>query len=81
MAELKAMEPHPAPRERGAHVRAAIVTLRLVAGQHLTTAEVADLTDLQWSGAYRLMNNLSLELPITQIDGKWQWITRTLAVG
>jgi hypothetical protein len=69
----------PFLREWNAHTRAAVVTLLLLNGERLTTSEIAKLTDMTYHGAYRLMINLSIELPITQIDGKWQRISRDLA--
>ena len=68
-------------RDWNAHTRAAAAALLLMGGNRLTTSEIAQLVGLTYHGAYRLMINLSIELPITQIDGRWEWIRRDLARG
>lgn len=63
-----------------AHTRAAAVTLWLLSGRQLTTGEIAQMTHMTWHGAYKLMTNLSVALPVTQIEGRWQRILEDLAV-
>lgn len=68
----------PFLREWNAHTRAAAVSLALLNGEQMTTAEIAAFVELSHSGAWRLMVNLSIELPIVQIDGKWQRVLREI---
>lgn len=55
--------------------RAAAISLLLLAGKRMTTAEIAHELGMSYHGARRLMINLSQVLPITQIDGRWQRVS------
>jgi len=55
--------------------RAALVTWLLMHGGSLTTAEVARRVGLTARGALYLCNRLSLVLPITLVDGRWQVVS------
>lgn len=50
--------------------RVAFISWRLMAGDVWTTAEVAALMGLDWSGAYRRLEMMSRILPIYQDDQK-----------
>jgi hypothetical protein len=52
--------------------RAALVTWWLVNGEGLRTQDVARITGLTCRGAYRLMESLSVVIPIYLDDHRWQ---------
>lgn len=62
--------------EMNAHQRAGSVSIWLYKGAKLPTEVVAQLTGLSWDGAEYMMNMLSGKLPITKIQGLWQWTGR-----
>ena len=51
--------------------RVAVVVYRLMLGERLTTAAVADLTGISWSGAYYMMTKISRVAPVVQCSGHW----------
>lgn len=55
--------------------RAASISQLLLTGKRMTTAEIAEHLGMSYHGARRLMVNLSLVLPITKIDGRWQRVS------
>lgn len=58
--------------EMTAHQRAAAVTLWLVQGNRLTTAEIGKLTHSTWGNAAYMMDRLTLVLPIDRDEeGRW----------
>lgn len=73
------MYPTVKPSDDTPQIRAAKVTLHLIAGQRMTTAEIATLTGLTYGGALRLMVGLSIALPVLQIEGRWQWMAQNHA--
>lgn len=60
--------------EWSAHQRSGSVSVWLYQGSRLTTDQVARLTGLTWEGAEYMMTMLSGALPVTKINGLWQWI-------
>lgn len=53
--------------------RAALIAWHLAHGESMQTRDVAEMTGLTFSGAWRLMDRLSRTLPIYQTsDGLWQ---------
>lgn len=62
--------------DRTPQQRAALVTVRLVRGDQMTTREIAVDLGMSYQGARRLMGNLSGPgLPVTRgDDGKWRYI-------
>ena len=52
-----------------AQEKAALIAWHLAHGEGMTTGEVASLTGLTQSGAWRLMDRLSRVLPIYRDDG------------
>jgi hypothetical protein len=63
-------------RELTAHQRAAQITILLWHGSQMTTTDVAKLTYMSWGGAKKMMDTISLVLPITQTDGLWHWMEK-----
>lgn len=59
-----------------AHQRGGWVALWLWQGSRLTTKDVARLCNMTPQGAGKMMAILSAALPITVVEGKWQWIER-----
>jgi hypothetical protein len=52
--------------------RAALVTWHLAHGEGMTTTNAAEMAELTYDGAYKLMRRLSRVLPIYQNDsGVW----------
>jgi DNA-binding IclR family transcriptional regulator len=51
--------------------RVARLTWLLAQGARPTTAEVAQIANLCNSGAYRLLDRMSTEIPLVQEDGRW----------
>ena len=54
--------------------RAALVAAWLMAGHHLTAAQVAEATGLKRRGAWYLLDKISRVLPIACVDGVWYCI-------
>lgn len=55
--------------------RAAFIGWRLMVGDMWTTQEIATLLGMDWSAAYKLLNRMSLILPIYQDEQKrWKRI-------
>lgn len=52
--------------------RAGTVGIALGRGQSLTTVEIMHMTGLTHSGAWRLMDRLSRNVPLILYNGKWQ---------
>ena len=63
-------------RDWNAHQRAAWITLWLWQGSRLTTRDVARLCRMTTQGAGKMMTILSASLPIVQVDGRWQWMSK-----
>lgn len=61
-------------REWNSHVRGAYIAIWLKGGSKLSTREIAELTGLSKQGVEFMLDILSGSMPITRIDGKWQWI-------
>ena len=58
--------------EYSAQEKAALIAWHLAHGEGMTTAEVASITGLSWTGAWFLMNRLSRVLPIYRNEsGVW----------
>ena len=63
-------------RERTPQQRAALLAIRLVRGDGITTSQVAEWLGMSYQGARRLLMNLSgPELPVVRDeDGRWRYI-------
>lgn len=59
------------PEEMISTERVALVVKHLMLGDRLTTAEVARMTGLERTGAYRLLTKVSTVLSLTQENGRW----------
>lgn len=58
-----------------AQQKAAVVTSWLQAGRELTTNEIGAALGLGQSGAWHLIDGLSMVLPITKgPDKRWRWV-------
>ena len=58
--------------ELTAQQRAALITVRLYRGEHMTNADVARICGYSnWNSAQYLMDSLSIILPITKLSGYW----------
>ena len=62
-------------REWNAHQRAVKVKEWLDNGEKLSMTEIAERTGLTFNGAKYMMAALSLVMPITEVDGKWQRVS------
>jgi hypothetical protein len=52
--------------------RVAYAAFHVLEGAVLTTAQVAEMTNMTWQGADELMNRMSRVVPIVKIDSRWQ---------
>ena len=60
------------PSELTPQQRAALITVRLIRGERLTNAAVAEICGyMDWNSAQYLMDSLSIILPIQKINGVW----------
>jgi hypothetical protein len=66
--------------ERGpdwnSHQRGAWIALWLWQGSKLSDIDVARLCGMSRSGAIKIMAALEAAIPITKVDGKWQWMEK-----
>jgi len=60
-------------REWNSHIRGGYIAIWLKGGSKLTTAEIVRLTGMSRQGVEFMMDILCSGMPITKIDGKWQW--------
>ncbi len=58
--------------------RAGLLAWWLAQGEELTTAETAELLEVDRTAAWRLLTKLSRQLPIACVDGKWSKISGTI---
>jgi len=58
-------------REYVATERVGVIVWQLAHGDTLTTAQVAVLAALSYSGAHKMMQKLSRSIPILCFDGEW----------
>lgn len=63
-------------RDWNAHQRGGWVTLWLWQGSKLSDRDIARLCGMTRQGAMKMMTILEAALPITKIDGMWQWVER-----
>lgn len=69
------------PAEMTAQQRAALITVRLIAGERMTTRQVTDICGYTNRGAALfLMDNLSMILPLCYDDKEWYLLTDTLCL-
>lgn len=66
----------PNTREYNSHQRAGFVVLWLWQGARLSNKDVARLTGMTRWGAQKMMETLSAALPIVQVAGQWQWMSK-----
>jgi hypothetical protein len=59
--------------ELTAQQRAVRVTARLMAGERLRTRDVMRICGIRWSGAYKLMGHISMEIPLF-VDDEGFWM-------
>lgn len=67
---------HNSGPEWNAHQRGGWVTLWLWQGSRFTTKDIARLCGMTTQGAGKMMTILSAALPITVVEGKWQWMEK-----
>lgn len=60
--------------EWNAHQRAGHIAIRLYQGEQMTMNEIAKETEMTYQGSKFMMEMLSLILPISVVNGKWQWM-------
>lgn len=63
---------NPGAEVHGTTERVALVVFHLLEGAELTTAEVADMAGVQWSGAEKMLDKASRVVPITKYESKWR---------
>lgn len=63
-------------RELNSHQKGGVITLWLWQGSRLSNKDIARLTGMTPQGAGKMMGILSAVLPIDNIDGHWQWMSR-----
>jgi hypothetical protein len=51
--------------------RVALIVYELTVGGTVTTAQVAQMTGITHSGAWRMLGKLSRVLPLTEENGQW----------
>lgn len=54
--------------------RVALIVYGLTVGGTVTTAQVAQMTGITHSGAWRMLNKLARVLPLAEEDGRWYLI-------
>ena len=60
--------------EWNSHIRGGWIAVWLVKGSKLSTQDIVRLTGMSKQGVEFMMELLCSGMPITRIDGKWQWI-------
>lgn len=58
-------------REYVATERVGVIVWQLAHGDTLTTAQVAELAELSYSGAHKMMQKLTRSIPILCFNGEW----------
>lgn len=61
--------------EWNSHVRGAYIAIWLKGGSKLSTRDIMRLTGLSKQGVEFMLDILSGYMPITRINGKWQWVS------
>jgi len=56
--------------------RTAVIVWLLADGARLRTIDIARLLGINWRGAYRMMERISRVTPVTQVERRWQVISK-----